>query len=155
MYVPLPLSVTEPIAPVPELRVIVTVAPPTVRLFPFASFACTVSTCVAVPFAVSVALVGVNVDCAASAAPATTVCTFPSSAEVVTSALPALSVMVAPALIRRMIVPAESAVTGTEKMPLEEVVSVGAPIVMEAVPAFSKSAALTVVESMSSLKVTV
>ena len=72
-----------------------------------------------------------------------------------TSALPALSVMVAPALIRRMIVPAESAVTGTEKMPLEEVVSVGAPIVMEAVPAFSKSAALTVVESMSSLKVTV
>ena len=72
-----------------------------------------------------------------------------------TSALAALSVMAAPALIRRRIVPAESAVTGTEKMPLVEVVSVGVPIVMEAVPAFSKSVALTVAASMSSLKVTV
>ena len=39
------------------------------RLLPFASFACTVNTCVEDPFAVIDELVGVNVDCVASAAP--------------------------------------------------------------------------------------
>ena len=68
---PLPLSVTEPTDPVPDCLVIVTVEPPVVSRVPFASFAVTVSTCVAVPFAVSDALVGVNVDCDASAGPGT------------------------------------------------------------------------------------
>src|SRR5205085_1277791 len=63
------LSVTDPIVPVPDDRVIVTVEPPAVRLLPFASLACTVSTCVLVPFAVMLALVGVSVEIAASAAP--------------------------------------------------------------------------------------
>ena len=69
VYVPLPLSVTEPMVPVPLCCVIVTVKPPEVSKFPLASFAVTVSTCVLVPFAVMLALVGVNVDCVALAAP--------------------------------------------------------------------------------------
>ena len=67
MYVPLPLSVTEPIVPVPDCFVIVTVEPPVDRLLPFASFACTVNTCVELPFAVIDELTGVSVDCVASA----------------------------------------------------------------------------------------
>src|SRR5207237_998337 len=52
VYVPFALSVTALIKPVPADLVIVTVDPPVVRLFPFASFACTVNTCVAIPLAV-------------------------------------------------------------------------------------------------------
>src|SRR6185503_8340798 len=63
VYVPLLLSVTDPIVPVPDDFVIVTVEPPVVRLLPLASLAWTVSTCVLVPFAVIEALVGVSVDC--------------------------------------------------------------------------------------------
>ena len=69
VYVPSPLSLTEPIVPVPDCFVIVTVDPPLVRLLPNASFAVTVSTCVAVPFAVIDDVVGVSVDCVAFAAP--------------------------------------------------------------------------------------
>ena len=64
------LSVTASIVPVPDCFVIVTVAPPLVKLLPLASFAVTVKTCVLLPFAVMLALVGVKVDCTASAAPA-------------------------------------------------------------------------------------
>src|SRR5205809_107252 len=71
VYVPWPLSVTEPIVPLPDCFVIVTVVPPEVRLLPFASFACTVKICVALPFAVIDADVGVSVDCVASAGPGT------------------------------------------------------------------------------------
>ena len=71
VYDPLPLSVTEPIVPVPDSFVIVTVEPPDVSRFPFASFAVTVNTCVAEPFAVIDALVGVKDDCDASAGPGT------------------------------------------------------------------------------------
>ena len=63
------MSVTLPIVPVPDCFVIVTVDPPLVRLLPFASLACTVNTCVLLPLAVTLALVGVSVDCVASAAP--------------------------------------------------------------------------------------
>src|SRR4051794_33250877 len=69
VYVPLPTFVTAPIVPVPDCFVIVTVAPPVVRFVPLASRACTVRTCVAVPFAVIDAEVGVSVDMAALAAP--------------------------------------------------------------------------------------
>ncbi len=64
------LSVTALIVPVPDCFVIVTVAPPVVRLFPFVSFACTVNTCVVTPSAVIELDVGVRVDCVAFAAPA-------------------------------------------------------------------------------------
>ena len=63
----MPLSLTEPIEPVPESIVIATMAPPVVRLVPAASFAWTVSTWVLVPLAVMLALVGVSVDWAALA----------------------------------------------------------------------------------------
>jgi len=69
VYVPLPLSVTLPIVPVPDDLVIVTVAPPVVRLLLVISLACTVNTCVLLPSAVILALVGVKVECAALAAP--------------------------------------------------------------------------------------
>src|SRR5436190_2018334 len=69
VYVPSPWSVTEPIEPVPDCFVIVTVEPPLVRSLPKASFACTVRTWVAVPLAVIDELVGVSVDWVASAAP--------------------------------------------------------------------------------------
>src|SRR5712671_3085039 len=69
VYVPLLLSVTEPIVPVPDCFVIATVDPPLVKLFPLTSFAWTVNTCVLLPFAVMLELAGANVDCAASAAP--------------------------------------------------------------------------------------
>ncbi len=49
---------------------IVTLAPPALRLLPFASVAVTVRSCVLLPSAVMVALAGVSVDCVASAAPA-------------------------------------------------------------------------------------
>ncbi len=62
VYVPLLWSVTVPIVPVPEDLVIVTVAPPVVRLLPLASLACTVSICVEVPLATIDDVVGVNVD---------------------------------------------------------------------------------------------
>ena len=52
--------------PVPEDLVMVTVAPPVVRLFPLASLACTVKVWVLVPLAVMLAEVGVKVDCPAS-----------------------------------------------------------------------------------------
>ena len=55
--------------PVPEDLVMVTVAPPVVRLFPLASLACTVKVWVLVPLAVMLAEVGVSVDCAALAVP--------------------------------------------------------------------------------------
>ena len=42
VYVPLLLSVTAPIVPVPDDFVIVTVCPPTAIVFPFASLAVTV-----------------------------------------------------------------------------------------------------------------
>jgi len=58
---------------VPESFVMVTVAPPEVRLLPLASFACTVSTCVEEPSAVMDALVGVRVDAVALAVPGLTV----------------------------------------------------------------------------------
>ncbi|CAM3928891.1 hypothetical protein AQAU111925_13560 [Aquirufa aurantiipilula] len=58
--------------PEPEEFVIVTVAPPAVKLFPLASFAVTTNTCVD-PSATILAEVGVKVETAASAAPATTV----------------------------------------------------------------------------------
>ena len=48
--------------PVPEDLVIVTVAPPLLRSLPLASLACTVSSCVLVPSAVMLALVGVRLD---------------------------------------------------------------------------------------------
>ena len=66
---PLWLSVTAPRLPEPEDFVIVTVAPPLLRSLPFASLACTVSTCVLVPLAVTLALDGVKVDRAALAPP--------------------------------------------------------------------------------------
>ena len=44
--------------PVPEDLVMVTVAPPVVRLFPLASLACTVKVWVLVPLAVMLAEVG-------------------------------------------------------------------------------------------------
>ena len=69
VYVPFPTFVTAPIVPVPDCFVIVTVEPPAVRLLPKASFACTVSTWVAVPFAVIDELTGASVDWAAFAAP--------------------------------------------------------------------------------------
>jgi hypothetical protein len=69
VYVPLPLSVTEPMVPVPDCFVIVTVSPPAVKVFPFTSFAVTVSTCVEEPSAVMEAVVGVKVDWVALAAP--------------------------------------------------------------------------------------
>ena len=64
-YVPSPLSVTGPIDPVPESSVIVTVAPPMESGTPFASFACTVSTCVDEPSARRFASTGASVDLAA------------------------------------------------------------------------------------------
>ena len=69
MYVPSPLSVTEPIDPAPDCFVIATVEPPVVTRFPNASFAVTVNTCDATPFAVSDAPVGANDDRDASAGP--------------------------------------------------------------------------------------
>ena len=57
--------------PVPEERVMVTVAPPVERLLLLASLAVTVRVWVLTPSAVMLALVGVRVDWVASAAPAT------------------------------------------------------------------------------------
>ena len=72
MYVPLPLSVTAPI--VPTLGPAnVTAAPPAARLFPLASFSCTVSVLVLVPFAVSDVGLAVTVLVVADAAPAVSV----------------------------------------------------------------------------------
>ena len=58
----MPLSVTEPIKPVPLDWVIAISAPPEITLLPLVSFTVTVSTCVLVPLAVMVALPGVSVD---------------------------------------------------------------------------------------------
>lgn len=55
--------------PVPDDLVITTVDPPDVRLFPFASLACTVKTCVELPLAIMLALVGVRVERDALAVP--------------------------------------------------------------------------------------
>jgi len=66
-YVPLLLSVTEP--SVPEVVASVTVAPPVVRLFPFASFNRTVMVDVLVPFAVIDVGEAVIVDVAVDAVP--------------------------------------------------------------------------------------
>ena len=62
VYVPLELSVTDPIVPVPDDFVIVTVCPPTAIVFPFASLAVTVQSWVEIPSAAIDADVGVNVD---------------------------------------------------------------------------------------------
>ena len=72
-YVPLPLSVTgDPIDPWPvPSDAKVTVAPPAVRLFPFASFSCTVNVLCDVPSAVRLAGLAVTVLVAADAAPGT------------------------------------------------------------------------------------
>ena len=70
VYVPLLLSVTAPIVPVPDDLVIVTVCPPTVMLFPLASLAWTVKSWVEIPSAAMEAEVGVRVDCVALAVPA-------------------------------------------------------------------------------------
>ena len=74
-------------------------------------------------------------------------------AEVVLRSLPARSSIKAFCLIRRMRVPVEVGVTGTLKTPGE--VSLTVPMLMAAVPPFSKSAAVTVAALISSLKVTV
>ena len=58
-----------PRVPLPDSRVMVTVAPPVARLLLLASLAWTVRTCVDVPLAVMDALVGVSVDWAALAGP--------------------------------------------------------------------------------------
>ena len=63
----MPLSVTEPMVPVPDCFVIVTVAPPVVTRFPLASLAVTVRTWVELPLAVMLDEVGVRVDWVASA----------------------------------------------------------------------------------------
>lgn len=68
VYVPFPLSVTDPTVPVPEERLITTVEPPALRLLPYWSFACTVSVTVD-PFAVTELLDAVSVDWLAVAAP--------------------------------------------------------------------------------------
>ena len=51
----------------------VTVEPPVIKLLPLASLACTVNTCVLLPFAMILAVAGVNVDWVAFAVPALTV----------------------------------------------------------------------------------
>ena len=58
------------IVPLHVCFVIVNVAPPAISVLPFASFACTVRTCVGLPSAVIELLVGDSVDCVASAGPA-------------------------------------------------------------------------------------
>ena len=68
-------------------------------------------------------------------------------------ALPATSLRTAPAITWSCRVPAVVGVTGTVKTP--GVVSVTVPMVTVALPALPKSAAETVLASMSSLKVTV
>ena len=72
VYVPFPLSVVGPITPVlvPPARVNPTVSPPVGRLFPAASFACSVSV-TAVPEA-TVPLETVTSDVATEAGPAIT-----------------------------------------------------------------------------------
>ena len=74
-------------------------------------------------------------------------------ADVVPSALPAASVRTAPALIFSWSVPTLVGVTPTLNTPGE--VSVIEPTVIVELPALPKSAASTVLASMSSLKVTV
>ena len=59
--------------PLPDCCVMVTTAPPPVRALPLASLAVTVSTWLAAPLAVMLALVGVRVDWVALAVPGVTV----------------------------------------------------------------------------------
>ena len=66
------MSVT-PLNVPPPILLTSTVAPPAVRLLLFTSRACTVITWVLDPLAVIDALAGLTVECAASAAPATSV----------------------------------------------------------------------------------
>ena len=66
VYVPLLLSVTAPMEPVPDNLVMVTVEPPVPIKFPKTSRAVTVNTWVDNPFAIIVEGDGVNVDLAAS-----------------------------------------------------------------------------------------
>ena len=76
---PFPLSVTA--ESVPNVVDSVTVAPPVVRLFPFASFACTVIVVVLVPLAVIDDEAAVIVDVAALITPGTNVTTSLSAIE--------------------------------------------------------------------------